>query len=61
MPNAIENHTTTIEFLSLSSNKLITDSSIDIFLQMIKHNQSLKTLIVFDCNFIEKDRKTEKN
>jgi Ran GTPase-activating protein (RanGAP) involved in mRNA processing and transport len=48
--NAIKNDNTTIRWLDLSENNLLTDLSVNCLLQMIEHNQSLKTLIVHGCN-----------
>lgn len=53
LSKTIENQNNTLEMLVLSSNKLITDSSVDYLLQMIKHNQSLKKLWIDNCNLTE--------
>ncbi len=50
LSKVIENQNNTLEMLVLSSNKLLTDLSIDYLLQMIKHNQSLKKLWIDNCN-----------
>ncbi len=47
---AIETHNKTLEMLVLSSNKLLTDLSVDYLLSMIRNNQSLKKLWIDDCN-----------
>jgi Ran GTPase-activating protein (RanGAP) involved in mRNA processing and transport len=57
LANAIENHNATIEYLSLESNKLLTDLSVDFLLQMIRNHRSLKRLYVFDCNLSETGKK----
>lgn len=43
----------TLEVLSLAGNTLITDSSIDSFIVMFKHNSTLKELDVKYCNITE--------
>jgi len=53
LSKAIENQNNTLEMLVLSSNKLLTDFSVDYLLQMIKYNQSLKKLWIDDCNLSE--------
>jgi Ran GTPase-activating protein (RanGAP) involved in mRNA processing and transport len=50
LAKTIETQNNTLEMLVLSSNKLLTDASIDDLLQMIEHNQSLKKLWIDDCN-----------
>ncbi len=57
LADAIENHNSTIEYLSLYSNKLLTDLSVDFLLQMIRNHRSLKKLDVFDCNLSETGKK----
>ena len=53
LTTAIETQNKTLEMLVLSSNKLLTDSSIDYLLPMIEHNQSLKKLWIDNCNLSE--------
>ena len=45
-----------IEEISLYSNKLITDSSIDFIDNMIKNNQSLKTFWIWDCQLSKQSK-----
>jgi len=40
LTNEIENHNTSVQVLYLSYNSLLTDSSVDSLLQMIRHNSS---------------------
>jgi Ran GTPase-activating protein (RanGAP) involved in mRNA processing and transport len=56
LASTIQNHNTTIEVLHLSENKLLTDECVDSLLSMIKHNQSLKVLRVYDCSLSEKSK-----
>jgi Ran GTPase-activating protein (RanGAP) involved in mRNA processing and transport len=53
LAHAIHHHNTTIEILSLAENKLLTNESISPLMQMIKHNQSLRTVNVSDCSLSE--------
>ena len=48
----------TLEWLFLNSNKLITDTSVEALLHMLKRNSSLKTLYVNNCNLSESARRT---
>jgi len=43
-------YNTTLEYLYLSANKLMTDLSINYFINMFKQNQTLKKLHLFNCN-----------
>ncbi|CAF3943403.1 unnamed protein product [Rotaria sordida] len=45
-----------IEEISLYSNKLITDISIDYIVNMIRNNQSLKTFWIWDCQLSEQGK-----
>jgi Ran GTPase-activating protein (RanGAP) involved in mRNA processing and transport len=56
LTDAIQNHNTTIQSLYLSGNKLLTDISVDYLVQMIKFNQSLELLRVYDCNLTVKGK-----
>jgi Ran GTPase-activating protein (RanGAP) involved in mRNA processing and transport len=53
LAESIEKYNTTLEMLVLTSNKLLTDSSIDYLIEMIKHNQSLKKLWIDSCHLSE--------
>lgn len=50
LANALAYFNTTLEFLSLDSNPLITTSSVASFVDMLQHNRSLKTFWIFGCN-----------
>ncbi|CAF3665735.1 unnamed protein product, partial [Rotaria sp. Silwood1] len=56
LSDAIENYNTTIQSLDISSNKLLTDESIDYLLQMIKNNSSLNKLQIYNCSLSEKGK-----
>ncbi|CAF4892828.1 unnamed protein product [Rotaria socialis] len=45
-----------IEEISLYSNKSITDGSVDDIFDMIRHNQSLKTFWIWDCQLSEQGK-----
>ncbi|CAF4451225.1 unnamed protein product, partial [Rotaria socialis] len=45
-----------IEEISLYSNKSITDGSVDDIFNMIRHNQSLKTFWIRDCQLSEQGK-----
>jgi Ran GTPase-activating protein (RanGAP) involved in mRNA processing and transport len=51
LANAITNYNKTLDWLHLSSNKFITDRSIDDLVEMIKSNPSLKALWLNNCSF----------
>jgi Ran GTPase-activating protein (RanGAP) involved in mRNA processing and transport len=53
LSNAIGLHNISLEVLSLSSNNLITDSSVDSLIIMLKHNETLKGLDIKYCNITE--------
>lgn len=53
LADTLENHNHTLEMLVLSSNKSVTDLSVNYLLPMIKSNQSLKKLWIDDCNISE--------
>jgi Ran GTPase-activating protein (RanGAP) involved in mRNA processing and transport len=48
--NAITYHNKSLQWLYLSSNKLITDISVDPLIEMLTHNSTLKALWLNDCN-----------
>ncbi len=50
LANILAHHNTTLKLLDLQANKLVSDSSVDPLIQMLKHNQSLEKLSVRDCN-----------
>ena len=53
LAKAIEHQNNTLEMLVLSSNKLVTDASVDDLLQMITQNRTLKKLWIDNCNLSE--------
>ncbi|CAF3476949.1 unnamed protein product [Rotaria sp. Silwood1] len=53
LSNILALHNNTLEVLSLASNSLITDSSIDSLIIMLKHNETLKELDIKYCNITE--------
>ncbi|CAF0728003.1 unnamed protein product [Adineta steineri] len=50
LADVIEKYNSTIESLSLYSNKLLSDLSVHFLLQMIRNHRSLKKIYVYDCN-----------
>jgi Ran GTPase-activating protein (RanGAP) involved in mRNA processing and transport len=56
LAKSIEHSNRTLEMLVLSSNKLVTDASVDDLLSMIEHNQTLKKLWIDDCNLSDVGR-----
>jgi len=55
--NVIKNNNTTIELLRLSSNKRVTDESVNDLIQMIETNRSLRELDVSDCQLSDISKK----
>jgi Ran GTPase-activating protein (RanGAP) involved in mRNA processing and transport len=53
LANAIRDHNSTIEMLWLTSNKMLTDESVDSLIHMIQYKRSLKRLWIFKCNLSE--------
>lgn len=53
LSNVLALHNSSLEVLSLSSNNLITDSSIDSLIIMLQHNETLKALDLKSCNISE--------
>jgi hypothetical protein len=49
LANALIQHNNTLKKLSLDLNKSINDSSVSVFIDMMKQNQSLNTLHIRDC------------
>ena len=48
--NALQKRNQTLQALSLTENKMLTDSCADDFSDMLQHNRSLKQLWINDCN-----------
>ncbi|CAF0862927.1 unnamed protein product [Adineta steineri] len=65
LANDIQNNNKTLQVLSLSGNKLLTDLSVNALSNMIKGNQSLTKLWIDDCELSKKNqaelRKAEKS
>ncbi|CAF4132063.1 unnamed protein product [Rotaria sordida] len=53
LSNILALHNNSLEILSLSSNSLITDLSVDSLIIMLKHNKILKELDIKYCNITE--------
>jgi Ran GTPase-activating protein (RanGAP) involved in mRNA processing and transport len=53
LAHILADYNVSLEWLFLNSNKLITDSSIDDLLHMLKRNNTLKTLYINNCNLSE--------
>jgi Ran GTPase-activating protein (RanGAP) involved in mRNA processing and transport len=56
LSNALQNRNHTLEVLSLSENKLLSDSSVAALIDMIKNNCSLTKLWLNDCNLSKKSQ-----
>ncbi|CAF0914737.1 unnamed protein product [Adineta ricciae] len=56
LAEAIEKHNSTIQVLSLDSQKCITNKSVDYLLQMIRNHPSLEKLYLTNCNLSQKDK-----
>lgn len=54
--DAIELYSIGIQELDLSSNTLVTDSSVGAFCNLIQHNGVLKQLWIYECNLTPKGR-----
>ncbi|CAF2558353.1 unnamed protein product [Rotaria sp. Silwood2] len=50
LADALTKYNTTLEQLEMAENKFVSDSSVDLLVEMIKHNRSLKVLDVRLCN-----------
>jgi Ran GTPase-activating protein (RanGAP) involved in mRNA processing and transport len=50
LTETLANHNQTLQVLSLSANTMVTDASIDSFLQMLEHNRTLKVLALVGCH-----------
>jgi Ran GTPase-activating protein (RanGAP) involved in mRNA processing and transport len=66
--NALQNRNRTLQKLSFTENKFLTDSSVDYFIDMFTHNRSLRKLWLNDCNLskigqnrLEKAAKSKKD
>ena len=59
LANSLAHYNHTLECLDLSKNR-ITDSSVDALQDMIRHNQSLDELSLYDCNLSRVGKETLK-
>jgi Ran GTPase-activating protein (RanGAP) involved in mRNA processing and transport len=48
--NVLASHNRTLHVLSLSSNELITDASVDFVINMLEYNYTLRTMCLSNCN-----------
>ena len=53
LANAIQNRNETLQTLSFTGNKFLTDSSVDSLINMFRYHQSLEKIWVNDCNLSE--------
>jgi Ran GTPase-activating protein (RanGAP) involved in mRNA processing and transport len=53
LSHILADYNVTLEWLFVNSNKLITDSSIDGLLHMLKRNNTLKTFYINNCDLSE--------
>jgi len=56
LADVLGNHNTTLQTLRLSNNKLISDSSADFLVEMLKKNQTLKCLDICNCKLSDKGK-----
>lgn len=56
LTNTLKQYNHTLQELYLLKNKMITDFSIDPFIQMLKYNQTLNRLWIDDCNLSSKGK-----
>jgi Ran GTPase-activating protein (RanGAP) involved in mRNA processing and transport len=53
LTNILAYHNKSLHILSLARNQLITDSSVEFFVDMFEHNQTLRTVCLSNCNLSE--------
>ena len=53
---ALAHHNRTLQVLSLSSNTMITDASIDFLLEMLEHNETLRVVCLLNCTLSETNK-----
>jgi Ran GTPase-activating protein (RanGAP) involved in mRNA processing and transport len=56
LADSLQNRNETLEVLSLTENKSLTDASVGLLVNMFKYNGSLKKLWINDCNLSKKGR-----
>jgi Ran GTPase-activating protein (RanGAP) involved in mRNA processing and transport len=54
--DALQNRNKTLQVLSLTQNKLLTDACLHFIINIFQHNQSLKKLSINDCNLSKKGK-----
>ncbi|CAF3729489.1 unnamed protein product [Rotaria sp. Silwood1] len=54
LANAIADHNTSLKELILDNNPLVTDTSVQSLIHMLKHNRSLQTLRLWNCQLSDK-------
>ena len=59
--STIQNRYNTVQVLSLSDNKLITDSCVDPLIDMIEHNRALTKLWINDCQLSQSGKTKLRN
>ena len=56
LTHVLSYYNSTLEYLYLSGNKLMSDASIDYLLEMFEYNETLKKIHLFNCNFSDAAR-----
>jgi hypothetical protein len=56
LANVLTHHNTTLLSLCIDGNKLVSDSSVDALVEMLKQNRTLECLEIADCNLSEKGK-----
>jgi hypothetical protein len=56
LANTLIHHNTTLLSLRVVSNKLVSDSSVDVLVEMLKQNRTLKRVDIENCNLFEKGK-----
>lgn len=57
LTNTLAQQNTSLEILTLDRNKLVSDSSVDCFIHMIRRNRSIRELWLNGCNLSENGQK----
>jgi Ran GTPase-activating protein (RanGAP) involved in mRNA processing and transport len=56
LANALTHHNNSLKFLNLSFNESVSDVSVNPLVEMLKHNQTLKNLVMDSCNLSGKGK-----
>jgi Ran GTPase-activating protein (RanGAP) involved in mRNA processing and transport len=56
LTKALTHHNITLKSLSLHYSRLVSDSSVDSLVEMLKHNQILEFISIYSCNLSEKGK-----